>query len=119
MELISTLIYGYCARIVSLALLSLSVLRLTKTRLKPAFANSLAMAYPIPSEPPVTNAQPPSYLFLRSSLLRKKEAKTVARKQNILIVPIAKKTIAVIDSQGKVISYSIEAFIKLIGSLCW
>ena len=44
------------------------MLLLTRMISKPSLANSYAIASPIPSEPPVTSAHPPLYLFLRLSL---------------------------------------------------
>lgn len=86
----------------SLALLSLSMFRLTRTKLNPALASSWAMAYPIPSEPPVTKAHPPSYLSLRLSLLRNKDPKTVNMNRMILTVPMTRKRVNEIVNQEKV-----------------
>ncbi len=78
-------------KIPSLALLSLSMLLLTKMRLNPDLASYRAIAYPIPAEPPVTKAHPPPYLFLRSNLLLKKDAKVILKNATILTTPMRKQ----------------------------
>jgi hypothetical protein len=78
-------------KIPSLALLSFPMLLLTKMRLNPDLASYRATAYPIPSEPPVTKTHPPPYLFLRSNLLLKKDAKVVLKNATILTIPMKKQ----------------------------
>lgn len=77
-------------------------------RSNPELASSLAMAYPIPSEPPVTSAHPPLYLFLRSSLLLKKDPNTLHSKAIILKVPMKKRAQKMSCDEVRGVDYSIN-----------
>ena len=59
--------------------------------LKPYLASSIAIAYPIPSDPPVTKAHPPPYLSFKFFLLLKYEPTMVQTKLMILTAPIKKQ----------------------------
>ena len=59
--------------------------------LNPYFASSTAIAYPIPSDPPVTKAQPPPYLCFKFFLFLKYDPMIVHTKLKILTAPTKKQ----------------------------
>lgn len=77
--------------IYSFAFSNFCLFRLTRIMLKCYLASYFAIERPIPYDPPVTKAQPPPYLFVRFSLLRKKGPNSLKANLPSLKTPTTKQ----------------------------